>query len=375
MYLIRGGHRNLKEVNLEGKELLQQLSEAVGVSGRERPVREKIIAEVRPLVDGLRVDAMGNVIAVKHGEAHKRGEEAPGRLLMTAHSDEIGLLVSGFWNGFLRIRGVGGLDRKAIFGQKVIVHGREDLSGVIGLRPPHVDQGDKVPPWENILVDVGIDSEAEARQMVRVGDIVTFPAPFWELLNERVAGKAFDDRACVVAIIEALRLLQGYKHEWDIVFLAAVQEEVGHKGAITGGYTVFPDLAIALDVGFAKQPGVKSEHAFPAGKGPVLAVGPQFHTPLTSALKDVADRWSIPYLQEVVTGRSGTDAWALQVIRSGIPTALISLSLLSMHTVVETLQWQDVQAAARWLALFAASLTSDSRREMAMTLPEEEEDE
>lgn len=353
---------------MQGKALLQELSQSFGISGRERPVREKIITTIEPLVDEISVDAMGNIIALKHGEASRRGEEPPGTLLLTAHMDEIGFIVSGFRQGFLRIRNVGGFDRKTLLGQEVIVHGQRPLHGVIGLRPPHVSKDDRVPEMKDILVDVGFSSDEEARTLVHIGDPITLNASFLELLNDKVAGKAFDDRACVTAIIEALRLLQGYKHQWDVVFLAAVQEEVGLKGSTTGGYTVNPDLGIALDVGFAQQPGVEKQ-ALPAGEGPVLAIGPQFHTPLTDALQEVARQWGLSYHKEVITGRSGTDAWALQIIRSGIPTALVALSLLNMHSVVEAIQWQDVEATARWMALFAASLTAESKEALSIALP------
>ena len=358
---------------MQGKALLKELSQSFGISGRERPVREIIIAAVEPLVDEIQVDAMGNIIAVRHGEASLQGDEPPGRLLLTAHMDEIGLIVSGFWQGFLRVHNVGGFDRKTLLGQEVIVHGRKPLHGVIGLRPPHVSKGENVPEMKDILVDAGFSSDEEARALVHIGDPITLDATFLELLNDKVAGKAFDDRACITAIIEALRLLQGYKHQWDIVFLAAVQEEVGLKGSTTGGYAVNPDLGIALDVGFAEQPGVE-KRGFPAGEGPVLAIGPQFHTPLTDALQDVARQWGISYRKEVITGRSGTDAWALQIIRSGIPTALVALSLLNMHSVVEAIQWQDVEATARWMALFASNLTAESKKALSLSLPAEIEE-
>ncbi len=355
---------------MEGKELLRRLSEASGISGQEGVVREILVEELRPLADEVKIDQMGNVIALKRGDASKGDEKSPGRLLLTAHTDEIGLVVSGFWEGFLRVHPVGGFDRRALLGQEVVVHGRKVLPGVIGARPPHLG-GQDVPQWKDILVDVGMSSDDDLRDLVRIGDPITLRGRFGELMNDKIFGKAFDDRSCVVAIVEALRILQDYRHRWDVIFLGAVQEEIGHKGAFTGGYSVFPDLGIALDVGFATQPGVGKGQGHEAGKGPMLALGPAFHRPLVEELKTVADRWNIPHQQEVITGPSGTDAWALQVIRSGIPTALISLPLRSMHTAVETIAWSDVESAARWLAQFAAGLSDDSREKMAIRLPEE----
>jgi len=349
---------------LEGKELLKSLSELPGVSGHENAIRELLSHELSSVADEVKSDGMGNVIALK------KGVDSAGRILLTAHMDEIGLMVSGFWNGFLRVNPVGGLDRRVLLGQEVTVHGREEIVGVIGARPPHLG-GQDVPKWPDVLIDAGFSSDEEARKFVRIGDTITLNGRFGELLNGKVFGKAFDDRACVVAIVEAFRLLRDVRHRWDVVFLGAVQEEVGHKGAFTGGYSMYPDLGIALDVGFATQPGVGKDKALESGKGPILALGPSFHAPLVKALKETARKWNIPFQQEVITGASGTDAWALQVIRAGIPTALISLPLQSMHTVVEALKWDDVEAASRWLAQFIAGLTAETKDKMRLSLPEE----
>ncbi len=349
---------------MEGKELLKKLSELPGVSGHEDAIREILSSELSSIADEVKSDSMGNVIALK------KGTTSAGRILLTAHMDEIGLMVSGFWNGFLRVNPVGGLDRRVLLGQEVTIHGREEVRGVIGARPPHLG-GQDVPKWPEVLVDAGFASDEEAKKLVRIGDTITLNGKFGELLNGKVFGKAFDDRACAVAIVEAMRMLQGIRHQWDVVFLGAVQEEVGHKGAFTGGYSVNPDLGIALDVGFATQPGVGKDKALEAGKGPILALGPSFHAPLVKALKETAEKWNIPFQQEVITGASGTDAWALQVIRAGIPTALISLPLQSMHTVVEALKWQDLEAASRWLAQFVGGLTEETKSEMRLELPEE----
>jgi endoglucanase len=141
--------------------------------------------------------------------------------------------------------------------------------------------------------------------------------------------------------------------------VATVQEEVGLKGAITAAYGVAPDLAVALDVTFAKHPGVREVDAFPLGKGPTIGIGPNFHPGLAARLKEVAEAREIPYHIEPVPGRSGTDAWAIQVTREGVPTGLICVPLRYMHQPVETLAVQDVERAGRLLAAFIAGLEAD----------------
>jgi endoglucanase len=177
-----------------------------------------------------------------------------------------------------------------------------------------------------------------------------------ELKNRRVSGKALDDRACVAAITLALEQLRRTEHAWDVLAVATAQEETGLKGAITAAYGLAPDLAVALDVTFAKHPGVPKEGAFPLGEGPTIGIGPNFHPKLVQRLKKVADAHEIPYHMDPNPGWSGTDAWAIQVTREGVPTALVSIPVRYMHQPVETLAAQDVERAGRLLAAFVAEL-------------------
>jgi endoglucanase len=202
-------------------------------------------------------------------------------------------------------------------------------------------------------VDVGLPEE-EVGALVSTGDLISIRRELSELQNRRVSAKALDDRACVAAITLALGRLSRIEHVWDVFAVATVQEETGLKGAVTSAYGVAPDLAIALDVTFGDQAGVSKTNTLPLGEGPAIAVGPNFHPRLAERLRKVADDHEIPYHVEPVPGRSGTDAWAIQVTREGVPTALIAVPVRYMHQPVETLAAEDVERAGRLLAAFIA---------------------
>jgi putative aminopeptidase FrvX len=342
------------EVHVEVVPFLKSLSEASGVSGYEDEVRELVLEGFAPLSDEIRTDAMGNVIALKRG----RGKEPRRRIMLAGHMDEIGLMVTVLDKGFLRFTQVGGFDVRTLMGQEVLVHGRRQLPGVIGSRPPHVlgpQERDKVVPMEDLFIDVGLTPD-ELEGVVQVGDLITIRRSFTELQNGLVTGKAFDDRAAVASIALCLDMLQTLDHEWNVFGVATVQEEVGLRGAFTSTFGVAPDVGIAIDVGFGKQPGVTEADAIELNKGPALCVGPNIHPGMFAALKRVADEYEIPVQTEVAPRGTGTDANAMQITREGIPTALLSIPLKSMHTSVETLSVKDLQRTGRLMAQFIAGL-------------------
>jgi putative aminopeptidase FrvX len=343
--------------------LLKQLSEAEGISGHEEPVRELVRQTWQPFVDETHEGKLGSLISLKRGT----GPEPRPRLMLAAHMDEVGLMVTGIEKGFLRITWVGGTDRRVLLGLEVVVHGQRDLPGIVATRPPHVlpqEERKKTVPWDKLFVDVGLPAE-EVEQLVNVGDLISIRRDMAELKNRHVAGKALDDRACVAALTLALEQLANVSHAWDVFAVATAQEETGLKGAITAAYGVAPDLAVALDVTFGKHPGVSEPDVFPLNAGPTIGIGPNFHPGLVKRLKEVAESHEIPYQMEPIPGRSGTDAWAIQVTREGVPTALVSIPIRYMHQPVETLAVQDVERAGRLLAAFIAGLEADFLEKLA----------
>ena len=343
--------------------LLKSLSEASGVSGYEDQVRALVKAAFEPLSDEVQTDAMGNLIALKRG----RGTAPRRRIMLAGHMDEIGLMVTMLDKGFLRFTQVGGFDVRTLMGQQVVVHGQRDLPGVIGSRPPHVlsaEERTKPVPMDKLFIDVGLTQD-ELSEVVRIGDLITIRRPFTELQNGLVSGKAFDDRAAVVAIAVCLDVLQALAHDWDVYGVATVQEEVGLRGAITSTYGVAPDVGIAIDVGFGKQPGVSEEVSIDLGAGPAVGIGPNLHPVLVSELLRIGRELEIPVQTEVSPGSTGTDAWAIQITRDGIPTALLSIPVRNMHTPIETLSVKDVVRTGRLMAQFIASLDETFLDKMA----------
>jgi putative aminopeptidase FrvX len=347
--------------------LLKKLSEARGVSGYEAEVREIVAEEFGQYADEVQTDKLGNVIALKRGES----EEPRRRIMLAGHIDEIGLIVTKLEKGFLRFTSVGGFDERTLLGQEVTVHGREDLSGIIGSRPPHLlprEDREKTVPMDKLFIDVGMGEE-ELEHLVRVGDLATLRREFTQLKGDLVAGKSFDDRAAVAAILVCLEGLASVKHAWDVYAVATVQEEVGFRGAITSAYGLAPDAAIAIDVTFGDQPGLSEAETVKMGKGPAIAFGPNIHPKLYEALVEVAKELEIPYQVEPVPGRSGTDAWAIQVTREGIPTALLGIPVRHMHTSVETISLRDVERTGRLMAGFIGKLDKGFLHRLAWQLP------
>lgn len=350
--------------------LLKQLSEAQGPTGHEDPVRELIRQIWQPFVDEMQEGKLGSLIAVKRGTA----PEPRSKLMLAAHMDEIGLRVSGIEKGFLRVTRIGGTDRRALLGLEVIIHAERDLPGIVAARPPHVlgpEERKKILPWDRFFVDVGLPTN-DVEQLVHVGDLISVRREMVELKNRRVAGKAFDDRACVAIIALALEQLVRSRHAWDVFAVATVQEENGLKGATASAYGVAPDAAVALDVGFAKHPGVTDIDASVLGEGAMIGIGPNFHPKLVTRLREVADAREIPYRMDPIPGRSGTDAWAIQIAREGIPTTLLEVPIRYLHQPVETLDVRDVERAGRLLAAFVDSLEPDFVNELAWDMGESE---
>ncbi len=342
---------------METGPLLKKLSEAVGVSGYEDEVRAIIGEEFERYADEVRTDRLGNVIALRRGE----GDEPRRSIMLAAHMDEIGLIVTKIEEGFLHFTSVGGFDVRTLLGQEVMVHSslfRQPLPGVVGSRPPHVlpaEERNKVIPMDKLFIDVGLGAE-ELSAVAQVGDLVSIRRDFTELAGGYATGKALDDRAGVASVMICLELLSKVRHVWDVYAVATSQEEVGLRGAMVSAYGLAPDVGIAIDVGFGASPGLAEAETVDMGKGPAIAFGPNIHPRLHQALIETAKEAEIPYQIEAIPGRSGTDAWAIQVAREGIPTALLSIPLRYMHTAVETIVLKDIERTGRLLAGFIAGL-------------------
>jgi endoglucanase len=344
-------------------EFLKSLITAPGLSGYEGPVRSLIEEAWRPLTDELSASRLGSLHGLKRGSG---GEPRPG-LLLAAHMDAIGLMVTGLVEGFLRVTEIGGLDPRVLPGQRVTVHGRRDLPGIIAQPPAHLlppQIGEKPVPLEYLLVDVGL-LPAEVEKLVRVGDPISFAQEPLELGADFLAGHTLDNRASVAALTHCLVELQGRGTAWDIHAVATTQEEETFAGAISSTFQLRPALAVAIDVAHAAGPGSPAHMVFPMGKGITLGWGPNIHPELYRAFKELAERLEIPYKIETLPRHSGTDAFAMQVVAEGIPCMVLGIPLRYMHTPVEVVSLKDIQRAGRLLAEFAAQLDEKTMDRLA----------
>lgn len=345
---------------MQTKEFLRRLTEGVGVSGHEHHLSSVVLEALGPYAHRVEVDALGNCIAVRQGEARgEGGGEAAGervKIMLAGHVDEIGLMITKIdEHGFLRIAQVGGFDPRTLVGQEVTVHGRRALPGIIGIKPPHImseDERRKAAKLEELFVDIGMDAAA-AGEVVSVGDIITLSRRFIELHGDVVAAKAMDDRAGVAVLLECLRRLSQMRHEADVYAVATVQEETSFGGAITGAWAIQPDIGIAIDVGHA-GPGLPGPDAMELGKGPAIAMGANIHPRIHELLTRTARECGVAYQDDVEPAATGTDAWPMQISRAGVATGLISIPLRYMHTSVETGNMRDITEAGRLLAEFCA---------------------
>jgi endoglucanase len=330
-------------------EILEKLSNACGVAGREDEVKRILEDVLRPYVDEISEDKLGNIIAVKKGE-----KNAP-KVMLAAHMDEVGLFVKTISKeGFLQFAKMGSIDDRILLGQKVIVHTEKGpLHGIIGSKPPHIQKEEerkKVFTFDELFIDIGAESQEEAKRMgVRVGDPVSFDIKFARMGNDAVIGKAFDDRIGCTVMVEAMKMFELTK--CTLYAVGTVQEEVGLRGAAVAAFGIYPDVGIALDVTVAGDvPGVKEVEApVKMRKGPAIEVadmGLVTHPKVLRLLVEAAEENNIPYQLE--TGLSGsTDAARIALTREGVPSGVISVPTRYIHSPASMASLKDIENAVK----------------------------
>ncbi len=331
-------------------ELLKRLCDAHGISGYEDEVREVIKEELENYVDEIRTDKLGNLICIRNGSEFEE--------MICAHMDEIGFMVKSIDDkGFIRFTPIGGWFSQIALGQRVILHGKRKIYGVIGCKPPHVmkdEEKKKAVEFRDMFIDVGAKSRDEVEEMgIEIGVPITIDRELVRMGN-RVTGKSLDDRAGLAVMIEALRRT---KSDATIYAVATVQEEVGLKGARVSAFAIEPDVALALDVCVATDfPGAESTHMdIKLGRGPAITIVDASGRGLIASknvvrwLRETAERYNIPYQLEVAEGGT-TDATAIQLTKAGIPSGVVSIPARYIHSPVEVVDLNDLENSANLVA-------------------------
>jgi len=331
------------------KDNLKTLSLFSAPPGREDFAANLISEIFSKYCDSVTVDNFNNVCGIK-----KTGIENSKKIALYAHMDEIALMVTDIDNhGFISFISIGGVDPRILLSQEVIIHGKREVYGVIGTKPPHlqIDNESKEIIIEKLYIDIGMTRE-QINGIIRVGDYITFKGKWIELQNNIVSSKSLDNRAGVTVLIEVMKELSEDSLDSQIIFNATTQEEVGLRGATINAYTVEPDLAIVVDAGFGDMSGLDKDETFILGKGPAIGIGPNMHPVLSKELINYAKQNNIPYQIDVEPGNTGTEAWTIQISKIGVPVLLISIPLRYMHTTVETISLDDVIASAKLISGF-----------------------
>ena len=335
------------------KEDLQFLCTAEGVGG-QKAIADAAVELLRHYVDEIEVDTMGNVLGVRHADY----DDAP-TLMLEAHLDEIGFLVTHIDdNGFIYTAAAGGIDKRAITAQPVIVFGDKPYYGVFCSTPPHLSGKDgELPDVDKCGIDVGLSGE-EAKKRIPVGSRVSYAPRFIELNENVVSSKALDDRAGMAAILHCLRKISECKNNVNIAVAFCVQEELGCRGVTPAVRRLQPTGAIVTDVSFATTPDADPRKCGKLGEGVMIGISPILSS--SDTMVELAKANDIPYQYEVMGGATGTDADRVTVSLMGVPTALLSIPQRYMHTPIEVVDVRDIAATGDLMAAFIAKF--DERR-------------
>lgn len=336
---------------LNYQEILTKLCSVSAPTGFEADACAVAKELLSPYVDEVYQNPLGSVIAVK-----RCGKENAKKLLLDAHLDEIGFIVTGHQDGFLKFAPLGGVDPRMLPDRELVIMTNPPRAGIIACTPPHVqtaEEQNKSLPIKELCIDVGLTQE-EAEIEVPIGTPATYRGGCQPLGKDFLWCKAMDDRACFATLLGALELLQGKELHCDLYVLGSVDEERGSSGAITAIYDIAPQACIAVDVTHGDTPDGKKLDMFPLGKGPAIGRGPNCTKWMANKLFALAQEAEIPVQTEVMAGSSGTNGWPMQISREGVPTAIVSLPLRYMHSPLETLHREDLAHTAKLLAAFVA---------------------
>ena len=343
------------------KAYLKSLLETPSVTGTEVQVANLVRERLADVADEIETNVMGSV------HARLKGSGAAPSVLIAAHMDEVGLMVTHISDqGFLSVSAVGGVDAAVLPGMRVDVHTQtQTLRGVVGRKPIHLiepEERKNVTPLSQLVIDLGL-SPRRVKSLVRVGDVITYGVGFEKMGKGMAVSRGFDDKAGVYTITRVMEELKKHGSAMgDYICAATVQEEIGLRGGTTSAYGVNPDVAIAVDVTHATDyPGIDQSRygKIVCGEGPVIARGPNINPVVFERLCAAAKKEGISVQFEAEPGVTGTDAGTMQVQRGGCAVGLVSIPLRYMHTPTEVLKLSDLEETVALLKRFILDLDED----------------
>ena len=327
------------------KEILKKLCIDKGVSGSETEMLD-VIKELVGEFAEVSADGMGDILVTMGDKNAKK------HIMLDAHVDRIGLVVTYInENGFIKAEPVGGIDLRTLQSSAVKVLGKENILGVICTMPPHLSKNDDELSKDKIWIDTGLSAD-EVKKLVSLGDKIIVCSEFRELLNNQVAVSALDNRAGCAVLVKCAELLKDKNLPCRLSLVFSVQEETSELGAGISAYSLEPNEAVVVDVGFAKQDGVSDEKSGKIGCGAIISISPVLSKKVTDKIKDIAKRLDMECDYEVCGGATGTNADKISSSRGGIMTGCISIPEKNMHTQVEVVSLDDMEKIAELLSIY-----------------------
>jgi endoglucanase len=345
----------------ESIEFLKKLLRTPSPSGCEEKIQKICRAYAEPYADEIYKDVHGN-------QYHVLNKQAPLRVMLAGHVDEIALMVNTIDSkGFIGFVPIGGVDGGVLHGQRVIVHGTHGpVAGVIGRKAIHLtpeEERHKASPMHKMWIDIGARDKKDAEKAVAIGDPITIDAGYVELRNGIICARALDDRIGAFVVLETLRLLARKKINVAVYAVTTVQEEIGLRGATTSAYGCNPHAGIAVDVGWATDhpngEGCRYGETR-LGGGPILSRGPNINPVVRAGLVAAAKAAKVPLQHFAMPRGTGTDANAMQLSRGGVATALVGIPNRYMHTPVELVDLSDVENASKLIAAWISGLKANT---------------
>ena len=336
------------------ENILKDLLMIPSPSGSEQPIIKKMAMFLKDYIDELTIDNYGNLIALKYGANSNK------KLMLAAHADEVGMMVTHIDNnGFLSFQEIGGIDTNLLPGQRVEIHNYQGVvTGIIGKKPIHLQDRDakaKDYDAEDLWIDIAAKDKEEAESKVEVGDYITYQTQPVVLQHDVWTSKALDDKVGLLTLVEVAKALDGKQPAMDVYFVASVQEELGARGIRTAALGINPDYGIAIDVTHATDyPTCSPQKSgeIKVGNGIVIAKGPNINKTIGRKLIDLAKQQNIKYQIEPIARPTGTDANFMQVSGPGVKTALLSIPCRYMHSPNEIVSLVDVNEGVRLLTHF-----------------------